>query len=469
MGLHVQQRTRTPFVGVGVPGGGQQGHETGQGLQHQLRILPGGAAPGVSEAREPVPQTPLVQRLAVEQREHALREVVPLQQTADAKRVEALPPQHAGCEPVQVQQVRLRLHADAARHRDDLLRSGRLGKRVVDLAGELLGGHPFLADDRVRGERHAEHLRRHVQDAPGRRARSPRAERRGGRHGADPPQRTVRPRRADRRCQPAQQHGHVGALRAVVGVELVQHHVRDVRALPQGPVLAALQEQVQHLVVGDQHVRRGDAHLLAPGQDPSEVGVRPVADVQTRGHLGEVGRRQVVADAARLVGGQRVHRIQEYGLHTAPPESLLPSAMVENRHQERLSLAGTRAGRHERRLGLPAAQRAEPLPCLGLVPPRCEPGQPLQMPFPPVVRLVERRPDPQIRPPEDPRLRVPQEPLQGPPGVVVGQRVGRREVLRQTAPQLRGGQSGLHDAPLRPWIPRRVRGNGRLVWCGSTV
>lgn len=290
MGFHVQQGTRTPFVGVGVPGGGQQGHETGQGLQHQLRIFPGGAPPGVSEAREPVPQAPLVQRFAVEQSEHALSEVVPLQQTADTERVEALPPQHAGGEPVQVQQIRLRLHPDAARRGDDLLRGGRLGKRVVDLTGELLGGHPLLADDCVLRERHAEHLRRHIEDAPGGRAHPPRPERRGGRHGADPPERPVRPCGADRRRQTAQQHGHVGALCAVVGVELVQHHVRDVRAFPQGPILTALQQQVQHLVVGDQYVRWGDTHLLAPCHDPPEVGVRPVADVQPRGHLGEVGR-----------------------------------------------------------------------------------------------------------------------------------------------------------------------------------
>lgn len=256
MGLDVQQGTRTSFVGVRVPGGGEQGHETGQGLQHQLRVLPGGASPGVSEAREPVPQPPLVQRLAVEQREDALREVVPFQQTADTERVEASLPQHVRGEPVQVQLVRLRLHAHATRRRDDLLRSGWLGKRVVDLAGELLGGHPLLADDRVRREGHAEHLCRHVQDAPGRRARPARPERRGGRHGADPPERPVRLRGADRCRQPPQQHGDVGALGAVVGVELVQHHVRDVRAVPQDPVLTALQQQVQHLVVGDQYVGR---------------------------------------------------------------------------------------------------------------------------------------------------------------------------------------------------------------------
>jgi hypothetical protein len=40
---------------------------------------------------------------------------------------------------------------------------------------------------------------------------------------------------------------------------------------------------------------------------------------------------------------------------------------------------------------------------------------------PPVVGRMERRPDPQIRPPEDARFRDLEEPLQGEPRVLVGQ------------------------------------------------
>lgn len=56
--------------------------------------------------------------------------------------------------------------------------------------------------------------------------------------------------------EPAQQHRHIRALRPVVRMELVEHHIREIGALPQRPVLGTLQQQIQHLLVGDQHIRR---------------------------------------------------------------------------------------------------------------------------------------------------------------------------------------------------------------------
>jgi hypothetical protein len=91
---------------------------------------------------------------------------------------------------------------------------------------------------------------------------------------------------------------------------------------------------------------RGEGHLLTPLHHPPEVRVRLVADVEPGRHLRQLRLRQVVADAAGLVGGERVHRVQQYGLHAAPAQCLLPSAVVELGDQERLGLAGSGAGLH---------------------------------------------------------------------------------------------------------------------------
>ena len=88
-------------------------------------------------------------------------------------------------------------------------------------------------------------------------------------------------RRGDRRCcaewpvglvhaecatEAAEQHGDVGALGAVVGVELVEHEVLQRVGLVGGPqvaVLAPEQEEVEHLVVGEQDVGRVVAQHFA--------------------------------------------------------------------------------------------------------------------------------------------------------------------------------------------------------------
>ena len=68
--------------------------------------------------------------------------------------------------------------------------------------------------------------------------------------------------------EPAQQHRDVGALGAVVGVELVDDDVAEVGVPPQRQVVGALQQQVEHLVVGDQDVRRVPADVGPLGQHP---------------------------------------------------------------------------------------------------------------------------------------------------------------------------------------------------------
>ncbi|MFB7086704.1 hypothetical protein [Streptomyces sp. NPDC056296] len=49
---------------------------------------------------------------------------------------------------------------------------------------------------------------------------------------------------------------------------------------------------------------------------------------------------------------------------------------------------------------------------------------------------------------------MPEEPLQGEPGVAIGQGAGRREVLRQTAADLCGGQGEPHGCSFVPVIVR---------------
>ena len=126
----------------------------------------------------------------------------------------------------------------------------------------------LLAHHRVRRERFAEdgageleHLRAVVVPT----------QRRRRRHWRNPPQRVRRVLAKkvlglvllQHQPEAAQQQRNVGALRAVVRVELVQHQVlQRCRGLaPNLPVFRAQEQLIQHLVVGKQDVRRVEAHL----------------------------------------------------------------------------------------------------------------------------------------------------------------------------------------------------------------
>ena len=81
------------------------------------------------------------------------------------------------------------------------------------------------------------------------------------------------------RLQAADQAAHIGALRAVVGVQLVQHQIgeppRRVEP-PDAPVFRLHQQVVEHLVVGQQDVRRVVLHGPAVGDVPgTAVGRSP--------------------------------------------------------------------------------------------------------------------------------------------------------------------------------------------------
>ena len=320
----------------------------------------------------------------------------------------------------------------------------RQRQAVVDRAEEVAGRLPVLADHRVAGERGAEDLLGDVADRLGAARRL--AQGRAGGHGADPAERPARLGVPGGGGQPAQQHRDVGALRAVVGVELVDHHVPDVGVPPQRQVVGALQQQVEHLVVGDQDVRGVPADVGPFGQHPGVGGVRPLADVQARRDAGQVVRRQELVDPVRLVGGEGVHRVQQDRLDARRARLALAAAVVQDGDQERLGLAGPGAGGDQRRLGVPVlAVQAAPRLDLVLVRDRVV-RRPLQD-LPPVrARVRERGPDPQVRPAEHALPRVVQEPLKPLPGGLVRQGERRGEVLGKVPLELLGGQGRSHDA-----------------------
>ena len=80
---------------------------------------------------------------------------------------------------------------------------------------------------------------------------------RRGRHGDDVSQRPSRPGNAQACSEPAQQHGDIGSLGSVVGVKLVEDQVGEtgVGSGQQGCVGGVHQQQVEHLVVGEQDLR----------------------------------------------------------------------------------------------------------------------------------------------------------------------------------------------------------------------
>ena len=187
--------------------------------------------------------------------------------------------------------------------------------------------------------------------------------------------------RLERDPQAPKQHGHVGALGAVVGVELVEHEIgeRLGRLLPDPLVLGAQQQLVEHLVVGEQ-----DVGSLAPDDRPvgdqagghavDGIGWRDdgvfgpgLAGVERRrdGGLGAVPRdvvgRQHGGESLGLIVGQGIHGVEDQCLHPCDALAALLQAVVKDRQQECLGLARPGSGRDERwlRSALPRAQPAE--------------------------------------------------------------------------------------------------------------
>ena len=171
---------------------------------------------------------------------------------------------------------------------------------------------PVLRDDRVRRERHAEHLAGIF--AQGGRVRV--AAQGCGGAGAN----QVFTGNLEAGTQPPQEQGQVGALGAVEGMQFVHHHVaqggRRV-VLPELAVLGPQHQEVQHLVVGKQDVGRVLAQGIPVGDNTGCGHDRPLTglaglapDIETDAQAGEGGnRKHLLRNAPRLVGGQGIHGI----------------------------------------------------------------------------------------------------------------------------------------------------------------
>ena len=153
--------------------------------------------------------------------------------------------------------------------------------------------------------------------------------------------------------EPAQQTGQVGALRAVEGMQFVYDKVFErvrIVAVPNPGVFGAYQQIVEHLVVGEQDVRRVFEQLIVAGHDVGgghgvvvlvAAALAHLAHIHARGHV--VAQFRTVVDefcqSLRLVGGEGVHRINEDGFDALASEPALPITAVENRVQEAFGLA----------------------------------------------------------------------------------------------------------------------------------
>ena len=189
---------------------------------------------------------------------------------------------NAAASTASAEQARVRVQPELGERRAHLARPGLLRRAAVSsrravgcLADPLVDAEAGLGDDRVGTERLAEDGLGEVEH---RRRVALVAEGGGGRDRGDAAERAVGlvlsgTRHAvglERQPEPAQQHGDVGALGAVVGVELVEHEVlQRLRAVcPDLRVRLAQQQLVEHLVVGQQDVRGAAADDVAVGDQP---------------------------------------------------------------------------------------------------------------------------------------------------------------------------------------------------------
>ena len=229
------------------------------------------------------------------------------------------------------------------------LREVRLRHEVCaddGIAKKLVDPLTHLADHGVRRERLVEDFRHVVQDC---RPVFPAPD--GGRRaGADQPVVRLEP------CpQPPDEAGKVRPLRAVERVQLVHHQkAQDAAGVvpPEREIDRPREQQIEHLVVGEQDVRWMFAQDLTVLDEVvrshASTGRRTgLTHVQPRCHPAPKRRSAVDdrGDAPRLIRRERVHGIDDDGLDAgrAGPRA----AVVEYRIEEALGLAGTGSGRDD--------------------------------------------------------------------------------------------------------------------------
>ena len=381
-------------------------HQHQQCVQDLARQGPGG---GRQRRLEILRQLLVPHHPALEQLEQVDKQLVPLEAIPQLK-----PPGHV----VDVRRNRLigKEHRKPARH----CLGGRGKSRVVQ-HGRQIGPvlehvhhhrvfkeHPdglaVFRDHRFRRKRHPENLPCVVPQ--GRSVRK--TTQRGRRPGAD----KVPLRRLEPCPQPAQQQRQVRALRAVKGMEFIHHHVTQGSrriALPQLAVARPQQQVIQHLVVGEQDVRRVLAQRLAIGNHtrwrhhhalPARSGLP--AHIQAHAQARERRRfRHQLRKAPRLIQSQRVHRVNHQRLDALLPRLARAGTMVQHRIQEAFGLAAAGARRHQG--ACCRMTRRQPLPSGLLVAiPRKLGLKPLEKPLS-LRAKRERQAHLQIRPLQPPR------------------------------------------------------------------
>ena len=151
-----------------------------------------------------------------------------------------------------------------------------------------------------------------------------------------------------RQCgaEAAEEHGDIGALRSVVGVELVEHHEPKrvgLIARPQVAVLTPQQQEVEHFVVGEKDVRRVVAECLAAVDEvvgPHRAVRTVLPDVEAGRQAGETFVfRQQAGDSTGLIRRERVHGIEDERLDAGPVRCLLAGAVIQQGHEDAFGLA----------------------------------------------------------------------------------------------------------------------------------
>ncbi len=139
---------------------------------------------------------------------------------------------------------------------------------------------------------------------------------------------------------------------SVEGVQLVDDEVfkrLGLVAIPQLGVLRPDEQIVEHLVVRQQDIRRvaqqcimvGDDCLFGHGGARCMFIGRAFSDIHAGGHVVTQFRTVMdqFRDAFRLVGGERVHRIDQDRLDAGVAESAPLVAVLQNWIQEAFGLA----------------------------------------------------------------------------------------------------------------------------------
>ena len=211
------------------------------------------------------------------------------------------------------------------------------GAVAVDLIGRRT---QRLADHRLRLDGRAEEAAgdaRHLGPLLVVRAR-PRERRRG----AD----ALDVRRLAGVADPANEEGDVGTLPAAVGVQLVEHEVREaLRRADERLVVRTREDVLEHHVVRQEDVRRMRADLLAllvvllAGESPERHRAATV----------RIAVAEELAELLLLAIGQRVHRIHDDRGDPAPaaPSFPRPEDVVDDRHDVRKALARAGTGRED--------------------------------------------------------------------------------------------------------------------------